>query len=76
MRVACLTFWFYDYTIQMANELARHTEVLLLLPDYRSEEYLASIDPAVKDHIFGYSRCAGRFGQSCYTMIRDIVATI
>ncbi|MEG3056683.1 MAG: hypothetical protein RQM90_11850 [Methanoculleus sp.] len=39
MRVACLTFWFYDYTIQMANELARHAEVLLLLPDYRSEEY-------------------------------------
>ena len=76
MRVACLTFWFYDYTIQMANELARHAEVLLLLPDYRSGEYLASIDPAVKVHIFGYSRCAGRFGPSCYPMLRDIVATI
>jgi len=76
MRVACLTFWFYDYTIQMANELARHTEVLLLLPDYRSEEYLESIDPGVKVHIFNYSRHAGRFGPSCYPMIRDIVTVI
>lgn len=76
MRVACLTFWFYDYTIQMANELARHAEVLLLLPDYRSEEYLESIDPAVKVHLFGYSRYAGRFGPSCYPLLRDIVAAI
>ncbi|WOX55401.1 MULTISPECIES: glycosyltransferase family 4 protein [unclassified Methanoculleus] len=76
MRVACLTFWFYDYTIQMANELARHTEVLLLLPDYRSEEYLESIDPGVKVHIFGYSRHAGKFGPSCYPVLREIVAAI
>ena len=76
MRVACLTFWFYDYTIQMANELARHTEVLLLLPDYRSEEYLASIDPKVQVHIFGYSRYAGRPGPSCYPMLREIVTAI
>jgi starch synthase len=76
MRVACLTFWFYDYTIQMANELARHTEVLLLLPDYRSEEYVESIDPKVKVHIFGYSRYAGRFGPSCYPMLRELVAAI
>ncbi|WP_054847331.1 glycosyltransferase [Methanoculleus chikugoensis] len=76
MRVACLTFWFYDYTIQMANELARHTEVLLLLPDYRSEEYVESIDPTVKVHIFGYSRYAGRFGPSCYPVLKDIVAAI
>ncbi|WP_292520020.1 glycosyltransferase family 4 protein [Methanoculleus sp.] len=76
MRVACLTFWFYDYTIQMANELARHTEVLLLLPDYRSEEYLESIDPNVKVKIFSYSRYAGGFGPSCYPMLREIVAAI
>lgn len=76
MRVACLTFWFYDYTIQMANELARHTEVLLLLPDYKSEEHLESIDPKVKVHIFGYSRHAGRFGPSCYPMLREIVGAI
>ncbi len=76
MRVACLTFWFYDYTIQMANELARHAEVLLLLPDYRSEEYLESIDPNVKVRIFGYSRYAGRPGPSCYPMLREIVAAI
>lgn len=76
MRVACLTFWFYDYTIQMANELARHTEVLLLLPDYKSEEYLASIDPKVQVHIFGYSRYAGRPGPSCYPMLREIVTAI
>ena len=76
MRAACLTFWFYDYTIQMANELARHTEVLLLLPDYRSEEYVESIDPKMKVHIFGYSRHAGRFGPSCYPMLREIVAAI
>jgi len=76
MQVACLTFWFYDYTIQMANELARHAEVLLLLPDYRSEEYVESIDPKVKVHIFGYSRHAGRFGPSCYPMLREIAAAI
>jgi len=70
MRVACLTFWFYDYTIQMANELARHAEVMLLLPDYRSEEYLESIDPAVKVNIFRYS------GASRYSMLREIVAAV
>ncbi|HQD25909.1 MULTISPECIES: glycosyltransferase family 4 protein [Methanoculleus] len=76
MRVACLTFWFYDYTIQMANELARHTDVLLLLPDYRSEEYLESIDPRVRVRVFGYSQYAGRLGPSCYPMLREIVAAI
>ncbi|ABN56609.1 MULTISPECIES: glycosyltransferase family 4 protein [Methanoculleus] len=76
MRVACLTFWFYDYTIQMANELARHAEVLLLLPDYRSEEYVESIDPEVNVHIFGYSRYAGRPGPSGYPMLKEIVAAI
>ncbi|NLA30355.1 MAG: glycosyltransferase family 4 protein, partial [Methanomicrobiales archaeon] len=76
MRVACLTFWFYDYTIQMANELARHTDVLLLLPDYRSEDYLESIEPEVKVHVFDYSQYAGRLGPSCYPMIRDIIAAI
>jgi starch synthase len=76
MRVACLTFWFYDYTIQMANELARHSEVLLLLPDYKSEEYLDTIDPKVNVNIFVYSRHAGRFGPSCYPLIRDIVTAI
>ncbi len=76
MRVACLTFWFYDYTIQMANELARHTEVLLLLPDYRSEEYLESVDPEVKVHIFGYSRHSERPGPSRYSMLREIIAAI
>ncbi len=76
MRVACLTFWFYDYTIQMANELARHADVMLLLPDYRSEEYLEHIDPEVDLRIFGYSRHAGRFGPSCYPLIRDIVTAI
>lgn len=76
MRVACLTFWFYDYTIQMANELARHTDVLLLLPDYKSEEYLDTIDGKVKVHIFGYSGHAGRLGPSCYPMLREIVAAI
>ncbi|MFY9194829.1 MAG: glycosyltransferase family 4 protein [Methanoculleus sp.] len=76
MRVACLTFWFYDYTIQMANELARHAEVLLLLPDYRSEEYLEDIGPGVEVRTFDYSRHAGRLGPSCYSMIRDIIAMI
>ncbi len=76
MRVACLTFWFYDYTIQMANELARHADVLLLLPDYRSEEYLEGIGPGVEVRTFDYSRHAGRPGPSCYPMIRDIIAMI
>lgn len=70
MRVACLTFWFYDYTIQMANELARHAEVLLLLPDYRSEEYLESIDPGVKVKLFRYS------GTSRTSMLREVVTAI
>ena len=76
MRVACLAFWFYDYTIQMANELARHADVLLLLPDYRSEEYVENIDPEVKVHIFRYSQEHGRPGPSRYSMLRDIVAAI
>lgn len=76
MRVACLTFWFYDYTIQMANELAQHTKVLLLLPDYKSEEYLENVEPGVEVHTFNYSRDAGRLGPSCYSMIRDIISTV
>ena len=76
MRVACLTFWYYDYTIQMATALDRHNVVLLLLPDYRSEEYLESIDPRVRVRVFGYSQYAGRLGPSCYPMLREIVAEI
>jgi alpha-maltose-1-phosphate synthase len=76
MRVACLTFWFYDYTIQMANELAHHADVLLLLPDYKSEEYLESIDQNVRVHIFGYARNAGSIGPSSIPMLRDIARAV
>jgi len=64
MRVACLTFWFYDYTIQMANELARHTEVLAsCFPITDREEYLESINPEVEGpHLQLLSRYAGEIG--------------
>lgn len=54
MRVVCLSFWFYDYTIQLANTLSKKETVMLFFPSNVSEEYLENIDKSVKLYLFRY----------------------
>ena len=52
MRIICLSFWFYDYTIQLANSLSKKETVMLMLPNYTPGEYLSAIDNGVKLYLF------------------------
>jgi len=47
MRVAYLSFDFLEYSIRLASALARHAEVLLMLPGTDAEPYLGLLDGAV-----------------------------
>lgn len=48
MRVALLSFNFGQYCIRLANGLAEHADVLLLLPRALSAPYRFGLDPAVE----------------------------
>jgi starch synthase len=48
MKVALLSFSFPQYCIRLANGLARHADVLLLLSRHDSEPYRFGLDPAVE----------------------------
>jgi glycosyltransferase involved in cell wall biosynthesis len=53
IRVACFSFGFIDYAIQLVNTLSKNRiEVFLLLPDERIEEHLASIDKGVRKYVY------------------------
>jgi len=44
MKVVCLSFWYYDYTIQLANSIAKHVDkLMLLLPSCTPKEYLDGV---------------------------------
>jgi starch synthase len=75
MKIACLSFWFYDYTIQFANSLAGQGEVLLLLPDITPPEYLENISDEVDVHLFAYARPSER-PLAALSLIREIRAAI
>jgi glycosyltransferase involved in cell wall biosynthesis len=47
MRVAYLSFDFGEYSIRLANALARQTDVLLMLPRTEAAAYVHLLDPAV-----------------------------
>ena len=56
MRIICLSFWFYDYTIQLANSLSKKETVLLMLPKRVPKEYLNAVDEGVTLYLFRWSR--------------------
>ena len=44
MRIVCLSFWYYDYTIRLANSVSRHIDkLMLLLPSCIPREYLDGV---------------------------------
>ncbi|MEX2315988.1 MAG: glycosyltransferase family 4 protein [Pirellulales bacterium] len=47
MKIAIISYGFAEYCVQQANGLARHGDVLLLLPRDEAEPYLAQLDSAV-----------------------------
>ncbi len=47
-KIAFVSYDFPEYSIRHANEMADHAEVLLLLPQQTSREYLSLVDPRVR----------------------------
>jgi starch synthase len=56
MRIVCLSFWFFDYTIQLANKLSEKNKVMLMLPEHTSIEYLENIDETIELHLFKFPK--------------------
>jgi hypothetical protein len=54
MKIACLTSWFYDYTIQLANALSKKEAVMLMLPNRVLKEELDNSDENIKLCLFKY----------------------
>ena len=52
MRVVCLSFCFYDYTIQLSNTLSKKETVMLMLPNKVLRDELENIEKNVKLHLF------------------------
>ena len=47
-KIAFISYDFPEYSIRHANEMADHAQVLLLLPEQTSREYLSLLDPRVR----------------------------
>lgn len=47
-KIAFVSYDFPEYSIRHVNEMADHAEVLLLLPQHTSREYLSLLDPRVR----------------------------
>ena len=73
MKVLCLCFWFYDYTIQFANALSGRCTVKLLIPDTVSQEYLDLISERIEVYQFQYFRSSLGGYFSIFPMIRTII---
>lgn len=56
MRVICLSFLFYDYTIQLANALSKKETVMLILPNKVLREELDNIAENVKLYLIKYPK--------------------
>lgn len=53
MRLVCLSFGFFDYTIRLANAISKDATVLLLLPNASNmHEHIGDIDENIKYHLF------------------------
>lgn len=55
MRIAYVSFWFYDYTIRMANEISKTNDVIIFLPDNIPKIYLDDLSRNIKLELFKYS---------------------
>ncbi|HWQ20923.1 MAG TPA: hypothetical protein VN455_14175, partial [Methanotrichaceae archaeon] len=47
MKILLLSFWFYDYSIQLANALSKKETVVLMLPAHVPQEFLKNLDEDV-----------------------------
>ncbi len=47
-KIAFVSYDFPEYSIRHVNEMVDHAEVLLLLPEQTSREYLSLLDPRVR----------------------------
>src|SRR5262245_66303834 len=74
MRVALISFGPADYSIQLANSLARECDVLLMLPSDRATEFQAEIDARVQFVPFDQPRLRQPWQQM--TMLARLVRTI
>lgn len=74
MRVALISFGPADYSVQLANGLARECDVLLMLPRDRAAEFQAEIDARV--HFVPFNQ--PRLRQPCrqMAMLASLVRTI
>jgi len=52
MKICLLSFWFTEYTIQLANALSKKEQVTLILPDKLVRQYLEMIDKNVELYSF------------------------
>lgn len=52
MKVALLDFCFYEYTSELANDLAKHVNLTLIHPDKLSLPYKDVLDPNIRTHSF------------------------
>jgi glycosyltransferase involved in cell wall biosynthesis len=74
MRIALLSFDFEEYCVQLANGLADHGDVLLLLPKSDAAEYEDQLYPAVRYHPFAKPRLRQPLRQvlSSASLVRQI----
>ena len=56
MRVVLLSFWFIEYTLQLANALSKSADLLLMLPKNKTERYIQMIDDNVTSYLFHLPR--------------------
>jgi glycosyltransferase involved in cell wall biosynthesis len=56
MRVAFLSFDFGEYSVRLASALAKHSSVLLLLPEGLADPFLADLDERVTYRSFPHAR--------------------
>jgi hypothetical protein len=74
MRLAFVSFDFGEYSIRLANALARELEIVLLLPHTQAEPHLFMLDRAVKFQPFSKPRLRQPLRQA--GMISSLVQSI
>ena len=52
MRVMCLSFWFFDYMVQLSNSLSKKETVILMLPKDMPNEHIDTLDENVNLYLF------------------------
>jgi starch synthase len=63
MKVALLSFHFGEYSVRLANGLAKDAKVLLLLPNRKADPHRSKLDQAVNFQPFNQPRLRQPFGQ-------------